>query len=478
MIEFFKFSWPAHLVITFIFGISILMQTVAIMLSFFGHNLKKSRIFENLFEISILFEIFIFSLMHGEVIDGYKNGFLVASGYEKIRIIMFLINVSLAVIVYLIIKSSFSLMVIPATIISLPIIENLLGSVYPWFFIAAIILFLGRSIVVCISNIILIRTKISALSVIRGIDILNTGVLFSENDGYILLSNKQMQKLMLAIADKIFRNSIQFYEMLVQDKFNSRCKKEELDGQMVYLLPDDSAWMFTKTEIQIQRKNYIHISASDVSQVWKMTVKLQNQDKELRHKSDELKKTISKIYILSKKKEIENAKMRAHDILGQRLSLLLRIIQDKNSIDYDLLVSLSKGLLDEVKAERETTGPYDKLNSIQQVFSDIGVNVKIQGQFPYKIEQASLFVDIIRESATNAVRHGFATQINIKSELIEGIYNLTIDNNGYTTNTPIIPGSGIQAMREKIKDQDGYLDITHHPVFTLSVVLPGGDKNA
>lgn len=476
MIKFFTLSAATHIFITFILGICVLAQTLALVLNFFRHGPSTTRVFENFLEISILFEILIFSLLYGQMVNGYNNGFVVPTGYENTRILIFLVILIFVIVVSILVKSLLALSVIPATLISLPIMENILGNVFVWFFIGALIFFLVRSIKICISSVIAIGTSISALSVTRAIDTLRTGVLFSENDGHTLLSNQQMQNLMITITGKIFRNSIEFYDMLISDQYRSRYKKAELDGQIVYLLADGTAWMFKKTDISFLMKNYIHISVADVTELWTLTAKLQLQNQELRHKSDELKKTITNLHILSKEREIDNAKMRAHDILGQRLSVLLRIIQNDSNLDYDLLTSLSKGLLAELKAEQKEIGAYDELKGIQQIFAAIGVDIEFEGELPDDIQQATLFVDIIRESSTNAVRHGLATRINIKTELIENKYKLTINNNGHTTITPITLGSGIRVMRKKISAQGGNLNITHHPLFALSVVLPGGDQ--
>ena len=250
----------------------------------------------------------------------------------------------------------------------------------------------------------------------------------------------------------------------------------ELDDQIVYLLGDDTAWMFTKTEINLDRKNYVHISAVDVSEQWKLTLQLQVQEQELKEKGIELKKVISNLNFLSKYKEIENAKMRAHDILGQRLTVLLHTMQKSQNLDYELLTSLSKGLLAELKAEQNELDPYEEILSIQHIFAAIGVIIRFDGKLPNNQEQAHLFVDIIRESSTNAVRHGFATRINVKVEQGENTDELTIMNNGQTAATPITNGSGIGMMKKKVCSLGGSLEIVTYPSFTLLVVLPRGDE--
>lgn len=476
MIEFYAFSWVIRILITFILGICVLTQTLALVFAFYRRRRTAPRVLETLLEISILCEILIFSLLHGQVVNAYQTGFVVPTGYENIRIVAFVVIVLFVIVVCVLNRTLLPLTVIPATVISLPIMENVLGRAFSWLFIAALVFFLGRSIKICVSSFIEIRTSISALSVSNAIDTLHTGILFSENDGYIVLINHQMQNLMLAITGKIFRNAIQFYDMLISDQSEMRGKKTDLEGQNVYLLPDGTAWMFTKTEIQVRTKNYIHLSAADVSEQWALTATLQHQAQELSHKSDDVKKTIANLHILSKKRELENAKMRAHDILGQRLTVMLRIIQNEHDLDYDLLTSLSKGLLAELKAEQNEARPYDELKSIQEIFAAIGVEIRFEGKLPENDQQASLFVDIIRKGSTNAVRHGFATEISIKFEAIKDGWHLKVSNNGHTTSAPITPGSGIDVMRKKVGAQGGHLEIIHYPRFTLSVVLPGGDS--
>ena len=477
MIEFFTFSWGGRIAITFILGLCVLAQTLSIVLNFYRFDQTIRRVFEILLEFFILCEIIMLSFMHGEVINGYNNGIVVAIGYENIRISIFLSILMVAIIVCYIKRTLLPISVIVFAGISLPAIENIMGSLFPWLFVGALVFFLVRGVKNSISNYFAIKTNISALSIINALDTLHTGVIFSESDGYIVLSNHQMQRLMLLITGKIFRNSLKFYEVLISDKYESRYKKVGIEGQTVYLLSDETAWMFTKTDIPFLRKNYVHISAADVSENWALTSKLQAQEEELREKTLELKATISNLHILSKEKEIENAKVRAHDIIGQRLTVLLRMLQNRDNLDYGSLTSLSKGLLEELKEEEIETKAEDELKKIQQIFNIIGVEVIFQGQLPHDEEDAQLFVDIIREGTANAVRHGFATQVKVEAEESEGSYNLVVANIGYTRDEPITLGSGLKAMRKKVNDQGGRLEIIHYPVFTLSVCLPGGEKS-
>ena len=474
MINFFKFPQEVHLLITFGLGLSVLFQSLALILNYYSQKINAKTLLKFILELAILGEILMFSLQHGQIVGGYQTGLVVPTGYDGVRVLFFVVCVTLSLAVSVQAKKVVQLSVVIAAAISLPVVENSLGSIYPWAFMAALLFFLARSISISIESITAFKNNISALSVRQAIDTLHTGVLFSETDGSILLCNQQMQKLMITMSGKIYRNGIRFYELLTSGGHLSTCQKIELDEHMVFLLPDATAWMVTKTDILMANKTYIHLSIADVSELWTLIEKLQYQELKLRQKSAELKETMQNLHVLSKKKEIEQAKMRAHDILGQRLSVLLRTIQTEKTQDVDILTTLSKGLLDELKAEQIHRKPEAELENIQQIFATVGVNITFEGEFPPNEEQARLFIDIIREGSTNAVRHGFATEINIKTEQIENNNNLTIKNNGLSITIPITPGSGIQLIKKKVVAYGGTIEITLKPLFTLSVVLPGG----
>ena len=99
MIEFYAASWATRIFITFLFGIGVIAQTLAIILHFYRSDRTIRRFFEHFFEVFILGEILILSLLHGEVITGYRNGIVIPEGYENARIIVFMFIIVLGVVV-------------------------------------------------------------------------------------------------------------------------------------------------------------------------------------------------------------------------------------------------------------------------------------------------------------------------------------------------------------------------------------------
>lgn len=473
------YTWPAaaRLLLTFLIALTVLFQTLAAVLSFSRRRRSYRRVLENHLEIALLLQVLTASLLHGQVMQGYESSLIAPTGYGALHIAVFALLLLMAVAVLAAARKPWPLLVILASGLTLPPVEAVFGNIFAYLYLAEISFFLGRSVYISIRRYREIRTELSALSIKNMIDSLHTGLLFSEPDGFILLVNARMQQLMQTVTGQVYRNAKQFYERLLLGDLENSCQKANLEGQVVCLLPDESAWMFTQSVLEMGRKKNIQFTATDITRRWALTVQLWRQERELREKGAELNRAISRLHILARERETQKAKMRAHDVLGQRLSLLLRTLRSEQALDYDLLRFLSQGLLDDLKAEEIKPSPQKELASLQQLFGSIGVAIELQGELPEDPPRGHLFTDIIKKSVTNAVHHGFATKIEIHSGFSKGRYRLKVSNNGRTPRRTIIEGGGIGGIRKAIEPYGGVLTITTGPRFVLTVDLPGGEND-
>ena len=118
----------------------------------------------------------------------------------------------------------------------------------------------------------------------------------------------------------------------------------------------------------------------------------------------------------------------------------------------------------------------NKLLSLKNVFKAINVDIKFEGVIPIDKKTANLLIDLIRESTTNAVRHGFASEIEVNLDTKDKYYKLSISNNGYSPKDKITYGSGIKEMKRKVVEMGGNFDIVQKPIFKLIAIIPGGEK--
>ena len=156
---------------------------------------------------------------------------------------------------------------------------------------------------------------------------------------------------------------------------------------------------------------------------------------------------------------------RVHDVIGQRLSLLHRALEDNAISDEELalLKPLITSILDDLMAGTRIE-PADELAATIDAFALSGIAVHVDGSLPEDEAYAKLFADCIREATTNAVKHARTRNVNV---VIHGL-SLDIENDGMPPTWPIEEGTGLTNMRRAVETAGGTLEITPSP-FTLHV---------
>lgn len=106
--------------------------------------------------------------------------------------------------------------------------------------------------------------------------------------------------------------------------------------------------------------------------------------------------------------------------------------------------------------------------------TDTEVQYQMQGkEFPISKNIKLVFIRCLQEALTNAKRHGGASKIIIDTLFTDSKIVLTIENNGSPIDV-LHPGFGITAMKERIAQFHGNLDITSekHRGVKLTITVP------
>jgi len=473
MVEFFVLPRFITFLTVIMLTLNVVSQTIATVSSYYRYPRTGARNFETALEILLLSHIMLCAILHVQAESEFKAGALVPPEFIVARLFLFALITTAVVFVTLSTKKPTALPVIFASGLTLPIVEQFSGYAFVYINLAVIIFLFTRSIVYGLIYRKENMSGLSALSVKVAIDSMITGVMFCQQDGFILLVNKRMKHLMTLITGKEQRNGRHFFSLLTLGEIKPECSAKWFEEQNVVILPDNTVWQFSITELPIGKKKYFQLTAIEISELWNITLQLHPQNDILLLRQSELNDTIAQLYLLSRERETQKAKMRAHDILGEHLAVLKSTIFADKTPDYVLLRALSHELLDELKAVSSDPSPQDELESMKYIFKAIDVDIVIDGSVPDDFDKGRLIVEIIREALNNAVRHGFATQVTISIESTDNGINLTIKDNGYPP-YEIKEGGGISGMRKKLESYDGTLQISAEPQFALVINLPGG----
>ena len=116
---------------------------------------------------------------------------------------------------------------------------------------------------------------------------------------------------------------------------------------------------------------------------------------------------------------------------------------------------------------------------LQEIRSDTGLVIQtvMESEINLPPLHVGILLSVIKECATNAIKHGHATGAEILIGEHNGQLRFAFTDNGIGTDT-IKSGSGLSIMRERIQSLGGTLDIESAPGegFTISLIIPTAQR--
>lgn len=322
-----------------------------------------------------------------------------------------------------------------------------------------------------------IKASITRLSIKEAVDLFPEGILYATEKGRTLISNPAMNRLLSALEINNLMDASSLWEKLTKTQNSYNISVQALEDKLLMRIRNGGSWLFSNETIIVNKKKYIQLLALDITDEDVLTMEMEKSNKALKALGNELSSSMKNIDQLEKEREILRMRTRVHDILGQRLSILSRILESE--MDSENMVKSIKPLLtDLTKAITETIdlSPQNLLSSVIYSFGLIGTIIHMKGNLPKSQEVARLFAEIIRECATNAVRHADAR--NVYVELLENDedYSLSIRNDGTPPSVPILEGGGITGMRRQVFELSGEFNIMFWPQLCIYIRVPNSRK--
>ena len=124
-------------------------------------------------------------------------------------------------------------------------------------------------------------------------------------------------------------------------------------------------------------------------------------------------------------------------------------------------------------SEADFAASLDKLLSEIRCDTGLDVHVIMESEVTLSPLQAGILLSAIKECATNAIRHGHASEADILMMEHQGRLRLTFTDNGKGT-SEVRPGSGLSIMQERIQGVGGKAEVHSEPGegFTVSLTIP------
>lgn len=228
--------------------------------------------------------------------------------------------------------------------------------------------------------------------------------------------------------------------------------------------------------VKVEDKYYVfvinnnEIITFDITEVYKLHQKLNEQNKKLKENNKKILLSIDNIEELEKKKNLLKLKNKYHDILGQNLSILQQYLNKENITQEnfeEIKFMIQKMFID----IEDTDDTNTNLENLIKIHKKNGTDIIIDGKLPQNKETAKVFFEIIREATTNAIRHAGSSKVFVKiRETLEETY-MIITNDGRKPNEFITENQGIKDMRRKVKKLGGMFYISTVPEFSVNISI-------
>ena len=325
------------------------------------------------------------------------------------------------------------------------------------FIVIGVVYLFAKSLTILLNSLTKLKSNINYYSLKEALDGLKTAVMF-ESEFNVVYENLAMKTLLEKLNIKQNQSSFEIWQSL-----KSRENFKIIDEQNILVFLDKKVYSFSMIK---QSKTQIY--AFDITKEYLTTTEIENKQNELKTKQTEILQMIENLDEIERQREVLSLKSKLHDIIGQRLFILHHILDviDEKTFDLNSVKSLLKTMLDEIDNE-DISEAQNLQNSIVTAFEMIGFNIEILGEIPKETPKAKALVKIIRECATNAIRHANATKlfVNISNNKIE------ISDNGKKQNTSFIEGTGIKGMRLNAETLGGELIISKDIGFKVVIEM-------
>ena len=172
-------------------------------------------------------------------------------------------------------------------------------------------------------------------------------------------------------------------------------------------------------------------------------------------------------------RELLETKMRIHKEIGQALlASRVYICQKVPELTEQDILKRWESVVLVLKKEAEPEVPENKWLQFVRAAGDAGVQVITSGSIPTDPVRQEYLLMAAVEALTNAVRHGEADRLKIVLTEENGYIRVCFFNNGKNPTLPVREGGGLGALRIRLEEAGGSMQILTAPEFCLSVLLP------
>ncbi len=319
-----------------------------------------------------------------------------------------------------------------------------------------------------------LASAITQLSVGEAVKKLPEGVLCINRKGAIVLMNESMRSCLqsLGLGTSLAEGSLVWpgLEKRAAETISSRNALLP-EGIRLAVSPDETRF-FSHDEVTLRGATCERIIAIDITVEESLNESLNRANAEFEETNRQLEQALTELEQAAQTEASFAMKTRIHDSIGQRMTILHHYLEsnpEKPQAARDI-AQLMRNITDDLA--RTAPEGEDELSALASAFALAGTDIRIEGTLPEKPAEASIIVGIIREAATNALKHGHAKTVSVRIEHDGAETRLSVSDDGAGISGPLVEGCGLPQMRSAAEALGGSFSVCTAAPFTISAVIP------
>lgn len=310
------------------------------------------------------------------------------------------------------------------------------------------------------------RERLSPASIRQSLDDLNTGILFADSTGRVVLLNNTMIRLASVLTGG-------YPQMLHELDRGLADSAAPLGGAPpLYRLADGRVWRFQTIPLTApELAGFTQTTAQDVTELADVNERLRQENGALDRTNAWLRRMYDRLADRIREQETLNLKMRIHNDIGSSLIAISELMRGGPQDDMDAQLRR----LREAVSYLSTVQPVwpDTFESVRRQAAEMRVTLELDGALPQEKTAVRLIVSAARECVTNCVRHarGDTVTVRVTGRGEDGC-TVVITNNGEPPDGPVTEGSGLSTLRKSVEITGGNMYVVCEPRYALILNLP------
>ncbi|MGN0658612.1 MAG: sensor histidine kinase [Emergencia sp.] len=315
--------------------------------------------------------------------------------------------------------------------------------------------------------------RITRASIRESADHLPSGLCFARKGGQPYLVNGCMDRLSCILTGESIQNEGRFWKAVTEGNLREGAEHIVLAENPAVLLPDGSVWSFSRCEIDVSGSRVIQITASDTTEIYRLTCRLEEENRALYSMNLRLRQYCRRVDTLTRTRERLETRVRIHNDIGQNL-IATQYFLSRSTEEGDIgeLTEKWRKTIDILRGESEPERNTEMLKYLVNASAAAGVKLSVSGELPENIEMSELLVTAGAEALTNAVRHAGAEELRIWIKEDAYGYVAEYTNDGRLPKERLSEGSGLSGLRRRVEEYGGRMTVEYCPEFRLTVAVP------